>query len=207
LVAVSWQWSGGRGQEKLEKRKCLITTDGKSPVVKRRESQDMGSQSVREMMRRGGLRESVQLLLIVGLVGRTLAQQPTSEQDRVQVEEVAPRPIFPLHSYHNLQVLRWRVPVETLTALWTLWANASSQCGPINVTFWMKAGSFPVLAPGGGHFPPQMLPVLEPQVQVSIIAGKTSGVSRHTLQIDGPTPGHWYMMVAYMPTATAQVRY
>ena len=40
----------------------------------------MGSQSVREMMRRGGLRESVQLLLIVGLVGQTLAQQPTSEQ-------------------------------------------------------------------------------------------------------------------------------
>ena len=72
-------WSGGRGQEKLKKRKCLITTDGKS-LVKRRESQDMGSQSVREMMRRGGLRESVQLLLIVGLVGRTLAQQPTSEQ-------------------------------------------------------------------------------------------------------------------------------
>ena len=28
----------------------------------------------------------------------------------------------------------------------------------------MKAGSFPVLAPGGGHFPPQMLPVLEHQV-------------------------------------------
>ena len=26
------QWSGGRGQEKLEKIKCLITTDGKSPV-------------------------------------------------------------------------------------------------------------------------------------------------------------------------------
>ena len=24
--------------------------------------------------------------------------------DRLQVEEVAPRPIFPLHSYHNLQV-------------------------------------------------------------------------------------------------------
>ena len=73
------------------------------------------------------------------------------------------------------------------------------------------------------------------QVQVSIIAGKTSGVSRHTLQIDvnhtlldrlanltfsdldffqkklffpkGPTPGHWYMMAAYMPTATAQVKH
>ena len=72
------------------------------------------------------------------------------------------------------------------------------------------------------------------QVQVSIIAGKTSGVSRHTLQINvnhtllcllayltfsdldffkklffpkGPTPGHWYMMAAYMPTATAQVKY
>ena len=73
------QWSGGRGQEKLEKIKCLITTDGKSPV-KRRESQEMGSQSVRKMRRRGGLGESVQLLILVGLVGRTLAQQPTSEQ-------------------------------------------------------------------------------------------------------------------------------
>ena len=80
---VSWQLlcggSGGRGQEKLKKRKCLITTDGKSPV-KRRESQDMGPQSVRKMRMRGGLGESVQLLLLVGLVGRTLAQQPTSEQ-------------------------------------------------------------------------------------------------------------------------------
>ena len=73
------QWSGGRGQEKLKKRKCLITTDGKSPV-KRRESQDMGPQSVRKMRMRGGSWESVQLLLLVGLVGRTLAQQPTSEQ-------------------------------------------------------------------------------------------------------------------------------
>ena len=72
------QWAGGPGQEKLKKRKCLITTDGKSPV-KRRESQDMGSQSVRKMRRRGGLGESVQLLILVGLVGRTLAQQPTSE--------------------------------------------------------------------------------------------------------------------------------
>ena len=76
---VVGQWSGGRGQEKLKKRKCLITTDGKSPV-KRRESQDMGPQSVRKMRMRGGLGESVQLLLLVGLVGRTLAQQPTSEQ-------------------------------------------------------------------------------------------------------------------------------
>ena len=32
------------------------------------------------------------------------------------------------------QVLRWRVPVETLAARFTLWANASSQCGPLNVT-------------------------------------------------------------------------
>ena len=34
---------------------------------------------------------------------------------------------------------------------------------------WMKAGSFPVLAPGGGHFPPQMLPVLEPQVTIMMM--------------------------------------
>ena len=47
--------------------------------MKRREYQDMGSQSVRKMRRRGGLGESVQLLLLVGLVGRTLAQQPTSD--------------------------------------------------------------------------------------------------------------------------------
>ena len=33
----------------------------------------------------------------------------------------------------------------------------------------MKAGSFPVLAPGGGHFPPQMLPVLEPQVTIMMM--------------------------------------
>ena len=73
-AVVWWSWSG-----EVEEKKCLITTDGKSPV-KRRESQDMGSQSVRKMRMRGGFGESVQLLLLVGLVGQTLAQQPTSEQ-------------------------------------------------------------------------------------------------------------------------------
>jgi len=160
----------------------------------------------------GGLRQAAQLLILVGLLllllGPAWAQQQPSATDRLQVEEVAPRTIFPLRSYHNLQVLRWRVPVETQAARWTLWANASSQCGNLNVTFWVKAGSFPVLAPGGGHFPPQMLPVLEHQTRVSVATGQQSGNTMYpssTLEIEGPRPGHWYMMTAYLATPTAQI--
>ena len=44
------------------------------------------------------------------------------------------------------------------------WVNYNNYCHVI--VSWVKAGSFPVLAPGGGHFPPQMLPVLEHQVRM-----------------------------------------
>ena len=48
----------------------------------------------------------------------------------------------------------------------------------------MKAGSFPVLAPGGGHFPPQMLPVLEHQVPLNIMFGPLLNVFDHFDDVD-----------------------
>ena len=47
------------------------------------------------------------------------------------------------------------------------WVNYNNYCHVI--VSWVKAGSFPVLAPGGGHFPPQMLPVLEHQVRMMMM--------------------------------------
>ena len=57
-------------------------------------------------------------------------------------------------------------PSSTSTSSPTSTATATPPATPTPTATprWLKAASLPVLSPSGGQFPPQMLPVLEPQV-------------------------------------------
>lgn len=97
--------------------------------------------------------------------------------------------------YGNVRLQQFHIPPDAAVARWLFSVTKSNgfNCGPHNVTIYMRWGSPPVIDPLGSAFPNETL--WSPALSLNLLV--TSQTSM-TFNLSDPAPGDWYL-AAHLP--------
>lgn len=103
--------------------------------------------------------------------------------------------------YGNVNILRFQIPKETISATWFYQVRAAASCLSTPIYIYLEYSGYPVVAPLNETFPSyfdsKRLTSLVAFVSVAG-AGSSFGTQNIQITVSSPKPGYWYSAVFYL---------